>query len=374
MLAFSEGEFTQRVTRLRGCMAQAHVRVALITRPENIFYLTGYRAAHIAARTSELHAVVVPMDGPPRLICRSLEAETVTGQWTPSPCLLDDGEDPYLSLFEIIVGYQGQSDPIGLEERWLRVSQLRQVAKAFPRAQLVDLSGEIEGIMGNPSTAEKACVRAAARIADVGMSAGLEAVAPGLYPYEVIGRIHEAMYSAGQSDFDRSLVALWSGPRGGRMHDTLTTEQMHQGDLVTIEVMGVDRHYRAGSQTTVYLGETVPDEVAQSHDLVVRMHNAAVQAVRSGVTGAAVFRAASDLYEAATGRPYYRRVGGSMGLTQFTFDLVNNNLSRLPTGMALLIQTLVDAPALIACASTVEVTETGADFLTAPRMALTARR
>jgi Xaa-Pro aminopeptidase len=188
----------------------------------------------------------------------------------------------------------------------------------------------------------------------------------GVYPYEIIGKIHNAMYAAGQSDFDKSLVAVWSGPRGGLMHDTLTTQQINTGDLVTIEVMGVNNHYRAGVQACVYVGNQAPDNITDAYDLVIRMHSQAKRAVKAGVTAGAVFDAANSVYRAAKGVDYYRRCGGSMGLTQFTLDLVKERSDILTPGVSLLIQTLVDDPALLTCASTVLVAEGGYEEVTTP--------
>ena len=59
-----------------------------------------------------------------------------------------------------------------------------------------------------------------------------------------------------------------------------------------------------------------------------------------------------------------------MGLTVFTVDLVNGRKDPLQPGAALLIQTLLDDPVLLTCASTVMVTENGWEELTSalPRL------
>jgi len=59
-----------------------------------------------------------------------------------------------------------------------------------------------------------------------------------------------------------------------------------------------------------------------------------------------------------------------MGLTVFNVDLVKGNKEVLQPGLCLLIQTLVDDPVLITCASTVMVTEKGYETLTEPLLEL----
>jgi Xaa-Pro aminopeptidase len=59
-------------------------------------------------------------------------------------------------------------------------------------------------------------------------------------------------------------------------------------------------------------------------------------------------------------------VGGTMGLTVFNIALTKGSKDILEPGMCLLVQTLVDDPALITCSSTVLVTDNGYETLTAP--------
>jgi Xaa-Pro aminopeptidase len=174
------------------------------------------------------------------------------------------------------------------------------------------------------------------------------------------------MYQAGQRDFDMSLVCVWSGPQGGRMHDTMTTEKIKDGDIVTVEVWGVDNHYKAGAQASIYVGSNPPANIAAAYDLNAKMHAAAQKAVKAAATAGDVFNGANSVYRPARGADYYRRCGGSMGLTVFTIDLVNGRKDVLQPGVALLVQTLVDDPVLLTCASTVMVTETGCEELTSP--------
>jgi len=100
------------------------------------------------------------------------------------------------------------------------------------------------------------------------------------------------------------------------------------------------------------------------------MHANATNAVRAGAATGEVFDAASAVYREARGSDYYRRCGGSMGLTVFTLDLLRGSRDVLAPGVSLLIQTLVDDPVLLTCASTVMVTADGCDELTQPLIGL----
>ena len=365
-LSFTAAEFEGRLVEIRARMKAAGLDALILTRGENIFYGSGFRAAHFASWLSELHALVIPLDGEPRLMTRALEREIAKLQWTPSPQLYMDHEDPYELLVEILQESGNTQKAIGIEERFLKVSQFKNIQRHLPGAKFADASGLVEGVAAKPSEAELACLRKAARITDIGFQAGIRELREGVYPYEVIGRIHDAMYQAGQRDFDMSLVCVWSGPQGGRMHDTSTTEKIKKGDIVTIEVWGVDNQYKAGAQGSIYVGDNPPAAIVDAYNLNARMQQEATKAVKAGAAAGDVFSAANAVYRPARGADYFRRCGGSMGLTVFTIDLANGRKDVLHPGVALLIQTLVNDPVLLTCASTVMVTDQGCEELTSP--------
>jgi Xaa-Pro dipeptidase len=368
-LSFAAVEFEQRVAKIRNKMKSAELDVLIVTRGENIFYASGFRGAHFASWLSELHALIIPMDAAPRLMTRALEREIAKLQTAP-PQLYKDHENPYELLVRILKESGNAAKTVGIEERFLKLSQFKNIRRHLPEATLIDASGLVEGVAASPSEAESACLRRAARIADVGMQAGIREIREGVYPYQIIGKIHDAMYQAGQRDFDMSLVCVWSGPQGGRMHDTWTVERIKRDDIVTVEVWGVDNHYKAGTQTSVYVGDDPSAGTVAAYDLTAKMHANAKNAVKAGATAGDIFAAANSVYRAARDADYYRRCGGSMGLTVFTVDLVKGSRDVLVPGMALLIQTLVDEPVLLTCASTVMVTETGCEEMTLPLASL----
>lgn len=366
LLTFSDQEFANRLANIRAKMKETGLDALILTRPQNIYYATGYRGAHTACGVSELHAAVIPAKGEPRLITRILEAETTKAQWTKSPRLYLDQDNPYVVLADMVRESGNDTKAVGVEERALTARQLRRTQAQLPNARFVDASGLVEGVAAGPSVAESECVRQAARIADIGFKTGIGEIKEGVYPYEVIGKIHEAMYAAGQTDFDMALVALWSGSQGGMMHDTSTTERINKGDICTVEIFGIHKQYKAGVQGCVYVGDNPPKKIVEAYDLVTRMHAKAKEAVKPGAMTGQIFDAANSVYRAAKGKDYYRRCGGSLGLTVFALDLVKGNQDVLKPGVALLIQTLVDDPVLLTCASTVMVTENGCEEITQP--------
>src|SRR5689334_20644232 len=82
-LSFPAAEFEGRVARIRERMKARGLDALILTRGENIFYGCGFRASHFASWLSELHALVIPAAGEPRMMTRALEREIAKLQWAP---------------------------------------------------------------------------------------------------------------------------------------------------------------------------------------------------------------------------------------------------------------------------------------------------
>ena len=66
--AFTVAEFQGRVERIQKAMAEEKLDALLVTRPQNVYYLTGFRSmgAGLAAGMGNIHAALVPAAGTPR--------------------------------------------------------------------------------------------------------------------------------------------------------------------------------------------------------------------------------------------------------------------------------------------------------------------
>jgi Xaa-Pro aminopeptidase len=221
------------------------------------------------------------------------------------------------------------------------------------------------------SPQEIAYCREAGRIADVGMQAAIAAVKDGARVSSVIAEALRAMYDAGQDDINWPPVLLWSGPEGGLMHDTALDGVMAQGHLVTIEITGARELYVADAMGTICVGPP-SKEVAKGYETSVALHGAAQRALRAGVTGEHVHAQADKVFRDAGHGPYYRRVGGAIGINSQPslffegLNLLRGETTPLEAGMTVLVQPGVDKPAMIIVASTNVITESGSEELTRP--------
>jgi Xaa-Pro dipeptidase len=369
LLPFSEREYEERLRKVRNQISQLELDALIVTGAENIYYMSGFRAAMMGA-ISPLMAIVVPAKGNPTFITRSLEARAAKEQWIENRVFYMDYIDPFKLLSEILEKSGTARGTIGIEEGNLTVWRLNKMMQALPRAKFKDASGVIKGLMAHPSKTEIDYMRKAAGITNIGFQRGMETVKEGVYCYEVVGEISDAMYKAGQTDTNIGRAWCWAGPDGGQMHSSALDYRIQKGDLVTIEVGGVYNMYRVNAQGTVYVGDNPPKIIIENYKMVAEMYKEARDTVKPGAKAEDVYNGANKVYHKITGENYFRRVGGSMGLAPYTINLSKGNQEILNSGFALVIQPLVIEPALVTCCSTILVTETRGEEITQPILEL----
>ncbi len=368
-LPFPAQEYEKRLSRVKQKMSQEGLDALIVTGPENIYYLSGFRGV-LASAISPFMAVVIPAQGAPRLMTRSLEVRVANAQWTSQPVLFMDHQDPFRILAEILNPSGATQGMIGVEETNLTVWRLNRIKQALPQAKFKDASRVVKSLMAIPSPTEVEYIRRAADLANIGFQRGLQTIKKGVYCYEVIAEIFHALYQAGQTDTNLSRVWCWAGPEGGQMHNSDLSHQIQDGDLVTIELGGVCNMYRVNAQGTVYVGERPPELIVNTYKMVAEMYKAAAELIKPGAKAGEVYEGANRIYRPLRGEDYFRRLGGSMSLGSFDINVIKGNQEILHPGVALLIQPLVNEPVLITCSSTVLVTETGREELTQPLLEL----
>jgi Xaa-Pro aminopeptidase len=117
-------------------------------------------------------------------------------------------------------------------------------------------------------------------VADAGMKAAVEAVAPGATESRVAAAAEYAMRHAGAEEFWRTYVA--SGPRTNIAHGLPTNRRFEMGDLVMIDMHPIVNGYSADICRTVCVGQPTAEQQA-AYDLYLTAQQAAIAKARAGV-------------------------------------------------------------------------------------------
>lgn len=349
---FSAEEYTQRLEAVRQQIDERGLAGCLVSRPENIYYLTGLNYQGYFA----YQMLVVPLRGAPILVTRAMEGATVRDQIpdarhlgysdgiAPLPAPVDRTQDLLLSAQTEsgeMVGLEPWSMSLGVktnpeEGRTPDVSpQVRTTCQAIneaglatgrvglemnssvlpvniaqglfadlPEVEWVDASGLVDSCRLVQSPQEIACTRRAASISDGMMRAAIQAAGPGINEQTVMAAIYDAMLQSGGT-YPAFLPLVRSTRTLEHEHGTWSDNLLLNGDYLFLELSGCCWRYHAPIGRLVFIGKA-PDGAQRIHDVCQSAMERAAQRIGPGVKARDVYRVWQECVDQA-GLTHYRR-------------------------------------------------------------------
>jgi Xaa-Pro dipeptidase len=369
-LSFPVAEYEARLAGVRARMSAAGIDLLLSHTPENLTYLSGYRTPGYY----RYQCLAVPAAGEPALLTRRLEAYNVAVYaWFDRHATWTDTEDHVAATARLIADLGGEGRRVGVEkDSWfLPVRDFERLDAMLPTTTFVDASGIVEQGRLIKSPAEVALMRRAARHAETGMRAGLDAVAGGRTENDVGAAVSAAMALAG-SEYAGLPQFFVSGPRTLIPHATWTGRRMGRGDPFFFELCGVVERYACAMSRSGAIGPASP-QLVRMGAAVEEALAGTLAAMRPGVSGHDVNATCQAILTRA-GFPgvHGHRVAYSIGIN-FPPDWGEGQIMSLQDGEERELRpgmTFHVIPALFVraigatiCTETVVVTETGVESL-----------
>lgn len=292
------------IDRLRAWLESHGADAAWISSPVSIGYLTGFRA--------EPHERLMGLaigPGGPVLVVPGLEEEAAEAATHGIEVVgWRDGSDPFAAA----AGALGRASRLAVEKDHLTLAVADRLSQASGTLELVDLGPEIKDMRRRKSPEELAHLLRAAEITDRVTGAILDTLEVGETELEVASRLNTMIGAEGASlSFD---TIVQSGPNSAQPHLRPTSRRIALGDFVLLDFGAAWAGYRADTSRTVVAGEPSQKHV-DVYQAVLEAHDAAVAAVRAGVTTGEVDAAARTVLErAGLGDRFIHRVGHGLGL------------------------------------------------------------
>jgi Xaa-Pro dipeptidase len=295
---------TTRLSELRGWMAQQGLEAAYITRPVSIAYLTGFQAEP----HERLMALAIRSDRA-TLIVPALERDhAVSGSDQAAVVGWRDGEDPY----ELVRDTLEDCARLGVEKEHLSVQAAEALGATVGARDLVDVAGELRRLRRTKGTEELQKLERAGVITDAVTEQVMERLRAGQSELAVAVTVGAAIAEFGATPSFETLVQ--SGPNSAVPHNRPSARELKAGDVVLLDFGAAFEGYRADTTRMAVVGEPSARQL-EIHDLVLRAHDAAIAAVRPGVTTGEVDDAARGVIVAAgLGDRFFHRVGHGLGL------------------------------------------------------------
>jgi Xaa-Pro dipeptidase len=301
-LEVEDGEYAARVAALRREMRRRELDLALLSAPENIYYLTGldhwgYFAPHI---------LIVPAAGEPVLVTRAMEQVTVANQVRTAAFVGHSDSETAADGALRVLGTIRERRRIGIES-WssglphgMAVALCAQLAGS----EWLDISGVVDALRRCKSPTEQAYMREAARLSDIGATAAIAAIGDGAREADIAAECQRAMTAAG-GNYPGFGPFIRPQTRLGEEHTSWGAGVVRRGEVVFLELSGCCRRYHAPLGRLVFIGDA-PRGAREMEAVCRRAFDAALRALVPGRLTGEVYAAWQGVVDAA-GLSHYRR-------------------------------------------------------------------
>ena len=234
---------------------------------------------------------------------------------------------------------------VGFEAAVLSFKAHRDLAEV-DGIELVPVGEEVEHLRWAKEAAEIGLIERAQQHTDEAFDRVTAKLAEGITERRVALELDVAMREAGAEriGFD-SIVAF--GENAAEPHHSPTERALRRGDVVKLDFGCVVEGYHSDMTRTVAFGKPDP-RLRDIYELVRQAHLAGVQAVRAGMVGQAVDRAArSVIEEAGYGDRFGHSLGHGVGLEIHEGpSLRRDTEDKLPQGAVVTVEPGVYIPGL----------------------------
>jgi Xaa-Pro dipeptidase len=291
--------------RLRDWLRAEGAGAAFLTSPVSIAYLTGF-----ATNPHERLMALVLREDEAVLVVPGLEEEramAAAGGVTVRAWL--DGEDPWAPVAAALGGGPGR---VAVEKGHLTLASWERLRSLAGGPEALDAGVELRRLRARKAPEEIRRLEQAGRLTDLVTERAMAELDAGRSELEVAAAIDREIVAAGGRLSFETIVQ--SGPNSAQPHLDPSGRRLRQGDLVLLDFGAAWEGYRADITRTVVLGEPDARQV-EVHGLVLAAHDAAVAAVRAGVTAGEVDEAARAVIRAGgLADRFIHRVGHGLGL------------------------------------------------------------
>jgi Xaa-Pro aminopeptidase len=379
----------QRTKEFHRRLNDAGIDVALVTDESSIAYLAGFWG-YLSVEFGRPTFLVLKRDEEPIVVTPLMESEMV-GKMTWVEKVMpwtDAGESRWENVLAKAIG--GSPKTIGVEAGVLPAIVRNWLDERMPGTTLANISAILGEMRMIKSPEEIAVMRQAGKIAGAMMAAAEGGLAEGAPEYEAAlavinagtraaaGFLTARGWEAFVSPMIHNLQIMQSGRDTSMVHRRASVKPLAKGDPVYFCFcnMAQFKQYKLGFDRVFYIKE-VPAEGARVQQAAIDAQQAAIKAIRPGVTAESIAEAANEVYRARGYETGYR-TGRSIGMAYLESpELKAGDTTILRPGMTFAVDGGISIDGKLGgrIGDSIVVTETGCDYLTEyPRKILVVDR
>ena len=290
-----------RCSSLRESLRERALSAAIVHRPEDIRYLTGY--------TGEGCVLVTPGR---QIILTDFRYVEQAGQQAPEcECLRTNAGASEGELLHEAISAEGIT-AVGMETDYLTCDAFSELTQALPGVELKPLRGRIEEMRAVKDASEVECICRAAAIASEAFGNILEKIRPGVTERELrIALDFEMLRLGSEGDAFDTIVA--SGENGSLCHAIPSDRKIAPGDFVTMDFGAKVGGYCSDMTRTVAVGKP-SQALFDIYRTVLTAQKMALEAIRPGRTGRELDQIAREVIEPRYPGAFGHSLGHGVGL------------------------------------------------------------
>ncbi len=284
-----------RSDKLLALVREADARAALVHKPSNIRWLSGYTGEGLLLVGEGLRAIVTDFR----------YTEQAERQAPGFSVHMTSAAMPHEKLAAELFG---GASKIAFEDDYVTVRDLTKLRAAMPDADFVPVNGKAELLRRVKDDDEIALIEKACQITCEAFEYILGFIKPGVTEFEIRVALENAMirFGAEKPSFDTIIAA---GANGSLPHAIPGAYAVKAGEMITMDFGAKYAGYCADFTRTVAVG-ALSDDKRRVYDTVLRAQLAAHDAIRVGVRGRDVDKVARDIIDASG---YQGRFGHGLG-------------------------------------------------------------
>lgn len=299
-----------RLKRTIAKLEEQGLTYALISTPENVMYLTAFKAigqppkpCHllISAKEPKAKLLVSPLDYEEAMESVGSELEVVK---LKTKSVAD-------ALSKILPRGRGV---LGVELGYVNHLFLEELKSKLKDVELKDFSSQVEELRAVKDSEEVEAIKKAVQVAEEAIKKGLNLIVEEATEREIAAEIEYEARKAGAEGvaFD-TIVA--SGPYSAYPHRTAGERKVRKGEAVVLDVGVRVKGYCSDITRTVVLGK-IPEKLEEAYVAVLEAQEEASRALKPGVKASTVdAKARTWLKRKKLARWFIHGVGHGVGLS-----------------------------------------------------------
>lgn len=329
----------QRKARLADALAEAPFDAFLAVSSANLLYATGYRSLGASVFGQPVTGAFATGDrtivaGPVADAGSATVEAVAAGDYVPYGRFYFASEEPLPEAFtpDLHSGFANglraaavsaglASSTIGVDEAAINPNTLAQLSLQLPDVRFVDASSWALRVRSSKLPGEVALLERAARLAEDGVAAAIDAAHVGMTERELASVVNQVITKGGGEP--RFSVAS-SGPHSALADVYVSDRALAVGDLLRFDVGCVVDGYWSDIGRTAVVGEPTALQ-RQRYDAILEGEARQLERVRPGVRPEELFALAVRVVEDGGIRPYRRQhCGHGIGLDVYEPPIIND--------------------------------------------------